>query len=201
MAIKRKNTVKPTVAATRPKAPKAAAPKIARAKATAKADAPEAKPEVRVSAALMKAISEKLSEGFSFSDIVKAVKLTGKAPRPRKESETPEVESGHSFDTGKSGKAGKAGKTKAVQFERPGREFPVSLRKLGTLADHKATFRESLTKVPKEFGVRMTHFNKLVHGDETGLVINVVRRSGVWCFVALNAKSKRTYVPVETVIG
>lgn len=137
-----------------------------------------------------------MNEGFSFADITKAVKLTGKSPRPRKD-ESGEDESGHSFaETAKNSK-----KKKVVQFERPGREFPVSLRKLGTLADNKDSFRESLTKVPKEFGVRMTHFNKLVHGDETGLVIDVKRRSGVWCFVALNEKKKRIYVPVETVIG
>lgn len=184
MAIKRK-AVKPVV--------KAKANKVADAVKTSAAK--EVK-EPLLSAALMRAITDKLNEGFSFADITKAVKLTGKSPRPRKD-ESGDDESGHSFaETSPKGK-----KKKVTQFERPGREFPVSLRKLGTLADNKDSFRESLTKVPKEFGVRMTHFNKLVHGDETGLVIDVKRRAGVWCFVALNEKKKRIYVPVETVIG
>lgn len=197
MAIKRKSikpaAVKPAAKTT--KSTVKANVKVAKAADAVKPTAKEAV-EPRLSAVLMRAITDKLNEGFSFADITKAVKLTGKTPRPRKD-ESGDDEAGHSFSTTSSSKKPK----KAAQFERPGREFPVSLRKLGTLSDHKDSFRESLTKVPKEFGVRMTHFNKLVRGDETGLVIDLKRRSGVWCFVALNEKNKRIYVPVETVIG
>lgn len=187
MAIKRKQVTKNVKPVAKAKA------KVSKV-AEAVNQQTEAK-EPRMSAALMRAITDKLNEGFTFSDITKAVKLTGKTPRQRKD-ESGDDESGHSFTTQTSKK-----KQKVVQFERPGRDYPVSLRKAGTLADQKDVFRDSLAKVPKEFGVRMTHFNKLVHGDETGLVIDVKRRSGVWSFVALNEKNKRIYVPVETVIG
>lgn len=190
MAIKRKQVTKNVKPVAKAKA-KAKVSKVAEAVN----QQTEAK-EPRMSAALLRAITDKLNEGFTFSDITKAVKLTGKTPRQRKD-ESGDDESGHSFtETSSNGK-----KKKVTQFERPGRDYPVSLRKQGTLADHKDSFRDSLAKVPKEFGVRMTHFNKLVHGDETGLVIDVKRRSGVWSFVALNEKNKRIYVPVETVIG
>lgn len=112
----------------------------------------------------------------------------GKAPKAVKEPKTTKVP--------------KDAKAKVVQFTRPGREFPVSLKKQKQdFATIKDGYRDAMAKVPKELGVRMTHFNKVITANKTTLLVSGVRRvEGVWSFTGITADNKKANVPVESVL-
>lgn len=102
----------------------------------------------------------------------------------------------------KTTKAPKDSKAKVVQFTRPGREFPVSLKKQKQdFATIKDGYRDAMAKVPKELGVRMTHFNKVITANKVTLLVSGVRRvDGVWSFTGITADNKKANVPVESVL-
>lgn len=210
MAIKRKNIAGKKTSTNQAKAEKAV--KLVKPKALKKVKkvvedkgvnkAPQAKATKLSAKAKEKLTNYLATQGALVSTMFAAVEEHGTDRvlaalaniKPGKPAKEPKAD--------KAPKAPKDNKSKVVQFTRPGREFPVSLKKQKQdFATIKDGYRTALAKVPKELGVRMTHFNKVITANKTTLLVSGVRRvDGVWSFTGITADNKKANVPVESVL-
>lgn len=188
--IKRKNqSVKP---ARKVKAPKAVKPSIKvkapkAVKASIEVKAPKAVKAVKVTTdntgslnKIMKAITVALDKGHSAKSILNAL-TTLDAPTNSKHAKAPKSES--------------------PVFAKVTKDFGFRLKDKFDASELKATFKETLTKAPKELGIKVGMFNKLFPSSdgELFIVAGLKKSKGEWYLTGYSAAGKKAQAPINDI--